>query len=85
MCIRDRITDTVNAILHPETKAELIEAWEEPPAEWQALSKALHQILDGERNENVLTEPLKYWEAAVVRIILMSIENPEYLEILLSS
>ena len=49
------------------------------------LVNAIQYILNGERNETVLLEPLKYDEAAIIHLILQGIENPDSLANLFNS
>jgi len=50
---------------------------------WKNLFAAIHRVLDGERNKEVLCEPLDGLEAAIINAILRGIENPETLKELL--
>jgi hypothetical protein len=47
------------------------------------LVAAIHRILDGERDEEVLCEPLNYEEAPIIYAILQGIADPQTLEALL--
>jgi tetratricopeptide (TPR) repeat protein len=64
---------------------QLKEALKQLPEDWQNLAKAIEQILDGERNETLLLEPLNYGEAAIVHLILQGIENPKNIAFLFSN
>lgn len=51
----------------------------------QNLAAAIQQILNGERNEITLLEPLDFNQAAIIHLILKGIANPESLESLFNS
>ncbi len=63
----------------------LKETLKQAPEGWKNLVKAIHQILDGERNETLLLEPLDFTEAAIVHLILQGIENPHSIAFLFSN
>jgi tetratricopeptide (TPR) repeat protein len=52
-------------------------------AGWNNLVLAIHQVLEGERDEDVLCEPLNFEEAAIINAILRGIADPEALKPLL--
>ncbi len=49
------------------------------------LVNAIQHLLNGERNEAVLLEPLNYEEAAIIHLILQGIANPDSLATLFNS
>jgi hypothetical protein len=50
---------------------------------WNNLVAAIHQVLEGERNEDVLCELLNFEEAPIINAILRGIADPETLKLLL--
>jgi tetratricopeptide (TPR) repeat protein len=52
---------------------------------WTNLVNAIQYLLNGERNEPVLLEPLDFEEAAIIRLILKGIVNPDSLATLFNS
>jgi tetratricopeptide (TPR) repeat protein len=53
--------------------------------EWTNLANAIQHLLNGERNEAVLLEPLNFTEAAIIHLILKGIANPDSLATLFNS
>ncbi|MFI3218570.1 MAG: tetratricopeptide repeat protein [Methylococcales bacterium] len=53
--------------------------------DWANLVNAIQHLLNGERNEAVLLEPLDYTDAAIIHLILKGIANPDSLAILFNS
>lgn len=49
------------------------------------LANAIESILNGERDETILFEPLNFKHAAIIHLILKGIKNPESLETLFNS
>ncbi len=71
------IAGVVAAVSDVEVRQEL-EAWMEQASEgWSDIVTAIRAILDGERDQEVLLEPLDYFDAAIVSAILRGIEAVE--------
>lgn len=71
------IAAVVRTVERPEHRAELeqvLEAWSEKG--WGNLIGAIRRVLDGERDEEALSEPLNREEALIVRTILEGIRDP---------
>ena len=64
------ITVVVAAVDNKEVRQQLEAAIEEIPESWANLVTAIRAILDGERDQEVLLEPLDYDDAAIVSAIL---------------
>jgi hypothetical protein len=78
------IVDVVAAVDDTEVRQQLKAAMEELVKNgWHNLVAAIHRILDGERDEEVLCEPLNYEEAPIIYAILQGIADPQTLEALL--
>ncbi|KAB8317192.1 tetratricopeptide repeat protein [Tolypothrix campylonemoides VB511288] len=76
------IADVVASVDDAEARKQL-EAAMENFAEGSYLMAAIHRILDGERDQEVLCEPLNGTEAAIINAILQGIADPQTLEALL--
>ncbi len=71
----DLIAGTVAAVDNAEVRQQLEAYMEQVYKSWINLVPAIRAILDGERNEEVLCEPLDYQDAAIVSAILRVIEE----------
>ncbi|MEI6706745.1 MAG: tetratricopeptide repeat protein [Methylococcales bacterium] len=69
----------------PKEVLELQEILAEFPEQRQNLANAIKHLLNGERNEAVLLEPLDFTEAAIIHLILKGIANPDSLATLFNS
>ncbi len=68
------ITDIVQATSDPDLQIELEPLLDEMAEDgWANLVAAIRSILNGERNEAALCEPLNYEEAAIIRAVLEGI------------
>lgn len=73
------------ALQDAEQRQELEMQLQQFSENWQKVVKVIEKILDGERNETQLLEPLNYEEAAIVHFILQGIENPDSIAFLFSN
>jgi hypothetical protein len=78
------IIDAISAVLHNEL-TDNFKKFLAHPDNWKNVVNAIKTILNGERNEEILLEPLNYQEAAIIHLILKGIENPESLESLFNA
>ena len=72
-----------SVIGNTEVRKELESQMEIVRKEGENLVAVIHRVLDGERDEEVLYEPLNYVEADIINAILRGIEEPETLKELL--
>ena len=80
------ITAVVTTVADSAQRTELEIALEEMTKNgWGNLVAAIHRILDGERDEEVLCMELDYNEWLIIHTILQGIANPESLEALLAT
>lgn len=70
------------ALGNAEHRADLEEQLQQASESRQSLAQAIQAILNGERNEIRLLEPLNYSDAAIIHLILQGIESPDSLSIL---
>jgi hypothetical protein len=70
------------ALGNAEHRAKLEEQLQQFSGSRQSLTQAIQAILNGERNETRLLEPLDYRDAAIIHLILQGIESPDSLSIL---
>ena len=78
------IEAAVETIAHPEHRVELEETLTQMEQQgWTNLVAAIRRMLDGERNEEVLCEPLNLGDAIIVMAILQGLEDPASLRDLL--
>ncbi|MEK7990943.1 MAG: tetratricopeptide repeat protein, partial [Thiotrichaceae bacterium] len=73
------ILGTVAAISNAEIRKELEAQMKTAPDQWNNFKTALQQILAGERDEEILCEPLDLEDSMIVYAILEGIENPDSL------
>ncbi len=64
------ILGVIAAVTDAEARQELETALDSFPEGWKNLAQAIRQILVGERDAEVLCEPLNYVEAPIVLAIL---------------
>jgi hypothetical protein len=78
------IVAVVAAVYDAEVRQEL-EFWLETSTGegWENQVAAIHRVLDGEQDEEILCESLNYLEASIIHAILRGIENPDTLKELL--
>ena len=69
----------MRAIHDAEVRQQLEDDMQSAPPEWQNLVAAQRQILNGERDEDILCERLDYQDSEVVVAILRGIADPETL------
>jgi hypothetical protein len=78
------IAAVVTAVDDARVKQTLEPALKEwAKAGWNNLVAAIHRVLEGERDEDVLCEPLNFEEAPIINAILRGIADPETLKPLL--
>ena len=77
------IAMVVIAVDDGELRQELEDFMEQFSEDWANLVTAIRAILKGERDEEVLCEPLDYDDAAIISAILEGIADPETLKPLL--
>ncbi|NMF62314.1 hypothetical protein DP113_22255 [Brasilonema octagenarum UFV-E1] len=73
----------VAAVDHAEAREQVEAAMENFAEGWHNLIAAIHRILDGERDQEVLCEPLDLEESMIIYAILQGIADPQSLEALL--
>ncbi|MFI3157026.1 MAG: CHAT domain-containing protein [Methylococcaceae bacterium] len=73
------------ALKNTEERLNLEIQLKQAPETWTNLVNAIQHILNGEREEVVLLEPLDFEESANIHLILKGIESPESLETLFDS
>lgn len=78
------IIDAISAAQHNELTDNFKKLLAHPD-NWRNVVNAIKKILNGERNEEILLEPLNYQEASIIHLILKGIENPESLKSLFNS
>jgi hypothetical protein len=80
------IAEVRNAVLTQNVDEELTTFLQNlQQGDWTNLSNAIQHLLNGERNEAVLLEPLDFAEAAIIHLILKGIANPDSLATLFNS
>jgi tetratricopeptide (TPR) repeat protein len=77
------IAGVVTAVDNAEVRQQLESEMEDPPQDWANIVATIHRILEGERDEDVLCEPLNGNEAPIINAILRGIADPETLKPLL--
>lgn len=75
------IAEVLNALSTQNVDEELATDLQnlQQQGEWTNLANAIQHLLNGERNEAVLLEPLDYQEAALIHLILLGIAKPDSL------
>ncbi|OTE97276.1 hypothetical protein BCS42_04475 [Crenothrix sp. D3] len=80
------IAKVLNAVLTHSVDEELTIGLQTlQQSAWTNLANAIQHLLNGERNETVLLEPLDYTDAAIIHLILKGIANPDSLATLFNS
>jgi tetratricopeptide (TPR) repeat protein len=80
---RQLIAEVVAAVDGAEAREQVESELEEWVRNGNNFAVAIHRILDGERDEDVLCEPLDFEEAAIINAILRGIADPQTLKLLL--
>ncbi|MDZ7962534.1 MAG: CHAT domain-containing protein [Aulosira sp. DedQUE10] len=78
------IARVVAAVDNPEIREQLEIEMENFAEGWQNLVAAIRRILAGERDENILCEPLDFEESMIISAILRGIADPQSLAALLA-
>ncbi|MBC1240255.1 CHAT domain-containing protein [Nostoc sp. 2RC] len=78
------IAGVVAAMHNAEIREQLEIEMENAAEGWQNLDAAIRRILVGERDENILCEPLNLEESMIISAILRGIADPQSLEALLA-
>jgi hypothetical protein len=76
----DVIVMAVMAVYESETRKQLEIYMQEAPPQWQNLIVATRQILNGQRDEDILCTGLDIEDSQVVLAILRGISDPETLQ-----
>jgi tetratricopeptide (TPR) repeat protein len=79
------IAEVLNAILTQSVNEAVTTDLQNLQQDHAHLVNAIQHLLNGERNEAVLLEPLDYTEAAIIHLILKGIANPDSLATLFNS
>ncbi len=79
-CFADIIVMAVMAVYESETRKQLEIYMQEAPPQWQNLIVAIRQILNGQRDEDILCTGLDIEDSQVVLAILRGISDPETLQ-----
>jgi tetratricopeptide (TPR) repeat protein len=78
-------TKVLNAVLTHSVDEAVTTVLQNSQQDNPHLVNAIQHLLNGERNETVLLEPLDYQEAAIIHLILKGIANPDSLATLFNS
>ncbi|WP_434687516.1 tetratricopeptide repeat protein [Pseudanabaena minima] len=70
------IDGVVRAVDDAEVRQQLESEMENAPSEWQNLNAAIRQILNGQRNEDILCEGLDSIDSQIVLAILEQVKRP---------
>jgi hypothetical protein len=79
------IAAVINAVFKQTVDEELTTDLQNLQQDNPHLVNAIQYLLNGERNETVLLEPLDFAEAAIIHLILKGIANPDSLATLFNN
>jgi hypothetical protein len=77
------IAAVVAAVDDTEVRRQLEPLLAAVNSSWDNLVRAIHRILEGERDEDVLCEPLDMEDSMIINAILRGIADPQTLKLLL--